>query len=137
MMKKHFFLKSVWMLVLLAIAQTACSSSRPNWVDVESETYPHEKFVTATGSASKPELAKDRALANLVKVFELKIQEQSTTRSDTQVNVKNGDEDFITSNRLQQQISVHTDKVIEGARIVENWLDDDVLTYHALAVLER
>ncbi|MDH5473205.1 MAG: LPP20 family lipoprotein [Gammaproteobacteria bacterium] len=136
-MKNNIFLKSVWIAGLLFISQMVYSDSRPGWIDAEPENYPHEKYISATGSASKPELAKDRALANLVKIFELKIHEQSTTRSDTQVNVKDGEERVTKSDRLEQQISVHTDKVIDGARIAATWLDEDVFTYHALAVLDR
>ncbi|MCW9005498.1 MAG: LPP20 family lipoprotein, partial [Gammaproteobacteria bacterium] len=117
--------------------QSAYSASTPQWVNEESETYPHEEFVSATGSASQAELAKDRALANLMKVFELKIREDSTIRSDTQVNINDQKESVKKSSRLQQQISIQTDKVIDGARIAETWFDDEVLTYHALAVLER
>ena len=72
-----------------------------------------------------------------MKVFELKIREESVSRSDTQVNVKEGEESYTKSSRLQQQISVRTDKVIDGARIAETWYDEEVLTYHALAVVDR
>jgi len=137
MMKNNRFLKSLWPVILLCYMQTAYSASTPQWVNEASETYPHEEFVSATGSASQPELAKDRALANLMKVFELKIREDSTTRSDTQVDIKDEKENVKKSSRLQQQISIRTDKVIDGARIAETWFDDEVLTYHALAVLER
>ena len=136
-MRNKLLLKSVWAAGLLCFVQGACSASQPEWINAESETYLHENFVTATGSASQSELAKDRALANLMKVFELKIREQSVTRSDTQVNVKDGEEHYTKSNRVQQQISVQTDKVIDGARIAETWYDEDVLIYHALAVVDR
>ena len=136
-MKNKLLLKSVWAAGLLCFVQGAYSASQPEWINAASEAYPHEHFVTATGSSSQPELAKDRALANLMKVFELKIREDSVTRSDTQVNVKDGEESYTKSRRLQQQISVHTDKIIDGARIAETWYDEEVLTYHALAVVDR
>ena len=136
-MKNKSFLKSVWTVGLLCFFQGAYSASQPEWINAESEVYPHEKFVTATGSASQSELAKDRALANLMKVFELKIREESVSRSDTQVDFKDGEESYTKSNRVQQQISVQTDKVIDGARIAGTWYDEEVLNYHALAVLDR
>ena len=137
MMRNKLFLKSVWAVGLLCFLQSAYSASQPEWVNADSEVYPHERFVSATGSASQSELAKDRALANLMKVFELKIREESVSRSDTQVNVKEGEESYTKSSRLQQQISVRTDKVIDGARIAETWYDEEVLTYHSLAVVDR
>ncbi|MDH5765846.1 MAG: LPP20 family lipoprotein [Gammaproteobacteria bacterium] len=135
MMKQTIFLKSVTVFGLLLV--TANVNARPDWIDKEPVNYPHQQFVTATGSASKLELAKDRALANLVKVFELKIQEESIARSDTQVNVKDGEETVSKADRLERQISVQTDKVIDGARVVETWQDEEVFTYHALAILDR
>lgn len=136
-MKKTVSPASLWIMALALVHSCVYADSKPDWVDGESESFPYGQFITATGSASKAELAKDRALANLVKIFELKIQEESITRSDTRVNIKDGEESFTKSDRLEQQISVRTDKVIDGARIAESWHDEEVFVYHALAVLER
>ncbi len=117
--------------------KTAHAEAKPEWVSSEANSYPNSQFITATGSASKAELAKDRALGNLAKVFELHIKESSTTTSDTKVNVTNGRESYTKKQRLAQQINIRTDKVIQGARVAETWLDKSVFTYHALAVLDR
>jgi len=140
--------KSLWttglMTALLSVMQIACvgagiksSGQRPDWVDGEAGYYPNQQYLVASGSASSAELAKDRALGNLSKIFESKIQENSITRSDTRVNVQDGKESYTKNQRLAQNIHVQTDKVIKGARIAETWLDSSVQTYHALAVLDR
>lgn len=115
----------------------ASSGQQPDWVEGDAGFYPNSKYLTATGSAAKPQQAKDRALANLVKIFELHIRESSTTTSDTQVSIKDGAETYSKNQRLAQQINVRTDKVIQGARVAERWLDKTVHTHHALAVLDR
>lgn len=130
--------------VLLSIFQIACagapkisSGPKPDWVDGDAGFYPNSKYMTATGSASNAERAKDRALANLSKIFETHIRENSTTKSDTRVHIENGKENYTKDHHLAQQISVRTDKVIQGARIAETWQDKTVFVYHSLAVLDR
>ena len=130
---------------LLSIFQVACvaaptkvaSGPKPDWVDGDAGFYPNSKFMTATGSASNAERAKDRALANLSKIFETQIREHSTTKSDTRVHIEDGRENYTKDHHLAQQISVRTDKVIQGARIAETWHDKTVFVYHSLAVLDR
>ncbi|HEY9050653.1 MAG TPA: LPP20 family lipoprotein [Gammaproteobacteria bacterium] len=129
---------------LLSFLTLACNATvagkagpKPDWVDGDAGFYPNQQYLVASGSASNAELAKDRALANLVKIFELHIRENTTTQSDTRVQVKDGQESYAKDQRLAQQINVRTDKVVQGARVAETWLDNAVLTYHALAVLDR
>jgi len=122
---------------LLFVFQTVNADPRPDWINGDAGFYPNDQYLTATGSASKVELAKDRALGNLAKILELQIREDSTTVSNTRVNVNNGKESFSKNIHLAQQINIRTDKVIQGARVAETYQDTAVFTYHALAVLER
>lgn len=122
---------------LLFLVQAVSASPKPDWVEGDAGMYPNEQYLVASGSASNPELAKDRALGNLVKIFETHIRESTTTQSDTKVQVKNGKESFTKDQRLAQQINIHTDKVVQGARVAETWLDQTVQMHYALAVLDR
>jgi len=115
----------------------ALAADKPGWIESAPREFPDDQYLTATGSAGKLEVAKDRALANLVKIFELHISESSVTRSDTEVELSQGEETFSKSQQLSQQISIQTDKVISGARIVASWEDEAVRVFHALAVLDR
>ncbi len=118
---------------------SACVSAgpKPDWVEGDAGFYPNSEYMTATGSASNAELAKNRALANLSKIFETHVKEISTTKIDTQVSLRNGSESVSKNTHLAQQIQVRTDKIIKGARIAETWKDKTVFTYHSLAVLDR
>ncbi|MDQ1362313.1 MAG: hypothetical protein QG652_173 [Pseudomonadota bacterium] len=122
---------------LLCFMQNVSAASKPDWVEGDAGMYPNEQYLVASGSASNPELAKDRALGNLVKIFETHIRESTTTQSDTKVQVKDGKESYTKDQRLAQQINIHTDKVVQGARIAETWLDTSVQMHYALAVLDR
>lgn len=130
-------------LLLITLLLTGClpaitvSADQPDWVNSESSSYPNSKYVVATGSAPSAELAKDRALANLTKVFELRIRESSVTRQDVLSSRKDGKETVESSQSLSQNINIDTDKIIDGARVAEQWRNPDDLTFYALAVLDR
>jgi len=109
----------------------------PQWVRGEPDMYPNFKYLSATGSASKPEQAKARALSNLAKIFEVQIREVSTTSQDTKSSRKDGVETVESSARIASTVNLKTDKMIQGARIAEQWQNSADLTYHALAVLDR
>lgn len=130
---------------MLSFLVTACMQSTavmstgdaPEWVRSEPDMYPNFKYLSATGSASKAEQAKARALSNLAKIFEVQIREVSTTSQDTNSSKKDGVETVESSARIASTVNLKTDKMVQGARIAEQWQSSTDLTYHALAVLDR
>ena len=132
-------------LLMLSFLVTACMQSTavmstgdaPEWVGSEPDMYPNFKYLSATGSASKAEQAKARALSNLAKIFEVQIREVSTTSQDTKSSKKDGVETVESSARIASTVNLKTDKMVQGARIAEQWQSSTDLTYHALAVLDR
>ena len=99
--------------------------------------YPNFAYLSATGSASTAEQAKARALSNLAKIFEVQIREVSTTSQDTQSSKADGVETVESKARIASTVNLKTDKMVQGARIAEQWQSSVDLTYHALAVLDR
>jgi hypothetical protein len=97
----------------------------------------NSQYVVATGSASNAEQAKKRSLANLTRVFELHIRESSTASQEVKSFKQDGSETVSTSQNLAQQINIQTNKIINGARVAEQWQSSEDLTHHALAVLDR
>jgi len=132
-------------VVLIALLATACmqstavlsTSDAPEWILGEPDMYPDFQYLSATGSASESEQAKARALSNLAKIFEVQIKEVSTTQSDVQSSKKEGVETVQQSNRIASTVNLKTDKMVQGARIAEQWQSSADLTYYALAVLDR
>lgn len=129
----------------MALSMTACmqstavmsTSEAPDWVLSEPDMYPNFAYLSATGSASKAEQAKARALSNLAKIFEVQIREVSTTSQDTQTSKAGGVETVESKARIASTVNLKTDKMVQGARIAEQWQSSVDLTYHALAVLDR
>ncbi len=129
-------------LLLTACIQTDSvtgqSKSAPEWLSGEPDMYPNSRYMYATGSASKPETAKDRALSNLAKIFEVRVREVSVAREDIATHRESGSEESVTKKqRLTSAVNVQTDKMVNGARIAEQWQSASDLTYYALAVLDR
>jgi hypothetical protein len=116
---------------------TVVNAKEPDWLSGEPSGYPNSQYVVATGSASDAETAQKRAQANLAKVFELRIRETATTTQDVQSHKVDGVESVSSIQRIDSQINVSTDKLIEGTRIAEHWQNPDDRTYYALAVLDR
>ncbi len=144
---KHFaFPRLQHTLLLLGVLLAGCmqstatvSADRPDWLQGEPSQYPNVRYLTATGSAGDAERAKERALANLARIFELRIRESSTSVQEVQSQKQKqaGEETVSTRQQLRQQIQIDTDKIIQGARIAEQWLDRRDATHYALAVLNR
>lgn len=147
MLKSIFRIKSLFQIKTLAICLvlTACMQSTavmstdgaPQWIKGEPDLYPNMKYMSATGSASKPEQAKARALSNLAKIFEVQVREVSTTSQDIQTHQSGGEETVQKKQRLNSTVNLQTDKMVQGARIAEQWQSSTDLTYYALAVLDR
>ena len=107
-------MKSIFRLKLLigTLLVTACMQSTavmstadaPEWVRSEPDMYPNFKYMSATGSASKAEQAKARALSNLAKIFEVQIREVSTTSQDTQTSKRDGVETVESSARIASMV---------------------------------
>jgi hypothetical protein len=140
-MKSIFIFKILLgtLFISACMQSTAVMSTRdaPEWVAGEPDMYPNFNYLSATGSASKLEQAKARALSNLAKIFEVQIREVSTTSQDTQTSKKAGVETVASSARIASTVNLKTDKMVQGARIAEQWQSSADLTYHALAVLDR
>ncbi len=140
-------MKSIFRLIILLVTLlvAACMQSTavmstgdaPGWVRSEPEMYPNFKYMSATGSASQAEQAKARALSNLAKIFEVQIREVSTTSQDTQTSKKGGVETVESSARIASTVNLKTEKMVQGARIAEQWQSSADLTYFALAILDR
>ena len=136
MIKKILYYSS-FLLCLLSISLVVSARDQPDWIESAPTRYPNNLYISATGSASDLELAKDRALANLSKVFEVRIDQASTAKTDVYVSLHNMKEAVSKKNHLYQLVRVSADKIIKGSQIVQSWRDDELDLYHSLAVLDR
>jgi LPP20 lipoprotein len=134
---------TIYLAILLMLGGCATTKNQdketPDWVNGAASHYPASQYLIGRGSAADLDDAKDRARADLAKVFEVGISAES---SDIQTfeRVSTGD-DSAASTKGQLQISrnikTRTDRVISGIEIADLWQDPQTKTHYALAVLRR
>ncbi|MGH8397342.1 MAG: LPP20 family lipoprotein [Gammaproteobacteria bacterium] len=125
--------------ILLTGVLTACSqgpkpNARPDWIMGQDAKYPSSSYLLGRGQADNLAIAKDRACADLAKVFSVNVSEQtkdvSTFTQDTSGNRKN-------SIDVSRNLSTRTDEMLRGVEIADIWQDPTSQEYYALAVLSR
>lgn len=129
-------------LAVSLIAAGGCAShpSMPDWVNGPAEKYPSEQYLVGRGQAATAEEARDRARADLAKIFEVAIAVESADtqtfshKSDANKSAKPAGEYAAQASR---RLTTRADQIIEGIQIAEVWQDPLTQTQHALAVLPR
>lgn len=123
--------------LLWALLLAGCAGGRPEWLEGRSEGYPAERFLIGQGEAATAAEARDRARADLVKVFETRVSEESReSATATRLN-EEGTVRQSTESKAERHLSTESSHLVEGVRVAEMWRDDSSGTYHALAVLDR
>ena len=123
-------------LLFLVSLLTACStaSKQPQWINDNSDQYPANAYLLGRGQSDNRALAQDRARADLSKIFQLRITEQS---EDVVTFVAQDQQDGKIETSASRYITTQTDQIVEGIRIAELWQNPANGQFHALAVLER
>jgi len=124
--------------ILVGVLLTACGSTakQPQWLDKPSTDYPQTRYLSATAQANKRDTAGDRALANLAKIFEVAVKEQSIDFSSSEAIGSQDQVETRNEQRVARHVSTAAREVLEGAKIVEFWQSDEEQVY-ALAVLNK
>lgn len=124
----------------LAILLVACGGSRggvvdggPDWLDGTSKAHPSVAYIIGTGSSVSLDDAKNRARAEVAKVFEVAITEQSSDNLKY-LSDANGSQ---LAQRIERDTTSRTSKMLHGVEIVDSWLDRQKGQFYALAVLHR
>lgn len=125
-----------------ALLLAACSSvkpgeERPDWINGNSAKYPAGSYLTGHGQADNMALAKDRARADLAKIFSVNISEQAKDTSSYSQTNAGGTAVMQNTMDVSRNISTRTDQVLSGVEIAETWQDPKTQQYYALATLSR
>jgi len=131
--------RNLLLLLILALV-AACStpgSKQPDWINAASRDYPANAYLLGRGQSDNRALAQDRARADLSKIFQLRVIEESedTVKFESQdLAVKEAGK---TTSSASRYITTQTDQIVAGIRIAELWQDPVNKQFHALAVLDR
>lgn len=114
------------------------TDDRPDWISGNSQAYPAEQYLIGRGEAEHAAVARDRARADLAKVFEVTIREQS--EDVTEYSRTTGSGEQVRSSletAISRRIDTRTDQTLSHIEIAEIWQDPDSGREYALAVLDR
>ncbi len=125
---------SLFALILTFFSGCASQPVVPDWVSGDSAKYKSEQYLVGRGQASTQEEAKDRARADVAKVFQVAVVASS---EDIQRSKSDASGAPHYEEEASRQISTRTDKIISGIQIAELWQDPANGSYHVLAVLPR
>ncbi len=130
-----FHYPGLYLLFLVSLL-TACSTAtkQPDWINANSAKYPANAYLLGRGQSDNRALAQDRARADLSKIFQLRITEQS---EDVVTYVAQDQDAGKIETSASRFITTQTDQIVEGIRIAELWQNPANGQYHALAVLDR
>lgn len=128
------------MTLPLLITLGACShgpkpDAQPDWILGQSSQYPASRFLSGRGQADTAAVARDRARADLAKVFSVHVNEQS--KDVASYSQGGGDAPAKNSLDVSRNVTTRTNEVLRGVEIADTWQDPATQVYYTLAVLPR
>jgi len=123
--------------ILMMNGCASTGSNPPDWVNGNSDKYPPTKYLLGKGEDRYQAVARDRARADLAKIFQVRIQEQSEDSSKASRQTQGDKTNLKLETSTSRNISTRTDQIISGIEIAETWQDKNSKQFHVLAVLER
>lgn len=130
------FVLAVFAAVLSLLGGCATQISQPDWIAGNSTAYQNAQYLLGRGQASTQEGAKDRARADLTKIFQVAV----TVSSEDAQKFKRAAADTEPGQYEEsssRHISIRTDQIVRGIQVVELWQDPVTKNFHALALLPR
>ena len=124
-------------LLLAACGMTKPQDAQPDWVTGTSAAYPSSSYLTGRGQADEVAVARDRARADLAKVFSVSISEQTKDTSSYSQTNAGGTPVMQNTMDVSRNINTRTDQVLSGVSISDSWQDPKTHEYYALATLSR
>lgn len=121
-------------LMLSLLPGCASKPVTPDWIAGDSAQYSSAQYLIGRGQAATQEEAKDRARADVAKIFQVAVVASS---EDVQRSKSDSSGTVQYEGQASRRISTRTDQIIRGIRIAELWQDPATKDYHALAVLPR
>ncbi len=137
-------------IAVIALTGCATKATQPDWVTGESDNYQRTEFLLGRGQASTQEEAKDRARADIAKVFQVAVTVASEDMQRFKTQTKNDqaasdgaqedgnpNQNGQYENQYSRRITTRTEQVIRGIQIAELWHDPATHNHHVLAILPR
>ncbi len=116
-------------------AQKVSKESKSSLFDDPTKRYPNEMYITAVSSGDTPEIAKDRAIADVAKVIKADINSQQLLIEEY---IETGIEmELDRKSSFTRQIDITTEQTLKNVNIGKTWRDEADGRYYAVAYLDR
>ena len=115
----------------------AFPAGAPEWVRKPNAHYPDSLYVAATGSGIAAEEAEHKARANLLRVFEIRLTDESVIADVFRQTTADGNTSWSETVTSDRRISSSAAGILAGCEIKESWKNERGNEYYALAVMER
>jgi hypothetical protein len=125
-------------LFVVFVLLTGCATKpiQPDWINGDSATYKSAQYLIGRGQSSTQEEAKDRARADIAKVFQVAVVVDSEdVQTFKSLPTGNGEGQY--ENQVSRHVSTRTDQIVNGIQIAELWQDPTSKTYYVLVILPR
>lgn len=121
-------------LMFTLLSGCASKPATPDWIIGESAQYKSAQYLIGRGQASTQEEAKDRARADVAKIFQVSVDVSS---EDMQRSKSDPSGAAQYEEQTSRHISTRTEQIISGIQITKLWQDPGSGNYHVLATLPR
>ena len=115
--------------LLVALGACASQPAAPDWVSGAEQDYRPAEYLIGRGQGATGDDARDRARADLAKVFEAEV----TAASADEQSFKDARYEASSTRRIE----IRTRRIVEGIEIARTWQEPASGSHHALAVLPR
>jgi hypothetical protein len=122
---------------LLCSAACAGGRGRPDWIDGSAASYPRERYLVGVGEAENLDAARDRARAEIARIFEVRIEDSIVDRSEAMALVEEARRASSVVEHIAVETRTSTEAALEGVDIAETWSDRESRRVYALAVLDK
>lgn len=127
----------VFAATVLLLGGCATKPTQPDWIAGDSAKFKSTEYLIGRGQASTMEEAKDRARADLAKIFQVAVavdsEDVQSFKSDSTVAGGAGQ----YAGESSRRISTRTDQIVRGIQIAEIWQDPASKNQYVLAILPR
>jgi len=131
-MKMKLSTFTAFSLTLSLLSGCASQPTVPDRIAGDSARYKTAQYLIGRGQAATQEEAKDRARADVAKVFQVAVVVSS---EDIQRSKSGSSGAAQYEEQASRHISTRTEQIISGIQIAELWQDPSSGNYHVLAVL--
>jgi len=133
----------VWLIISCSAALGSQKDSQPEEQAKQRQAgkaaafYLEKEYLTAEGTGQSESEAKDRAIAELGRVFEANVVSETSDAMQSLYQQRGSKKDEMFTQEVQEKVRVSSKMAFAGVQTKDVWFDEAGRMYHALAILNK